>query len=184
MPLPKPVRRKLHHRRQIVCEGYEREDGLWDIEARMTDKKTQTLDNPERGGFVAAGEYFHDIRMRLTLDRSLKIHQVEASMDATPFQMCPGIVAVYKRLEGTRIGSGWHRKALGLTGGTQGCTHLNELLKPLTTTAIQTLWPSGDEDMVKLGAKGLLNTCHTWAQNSPAVQQYLPELYLAEPPNG
>ncbi|WP_417581899.1 DUF2889 domain-containing protein [Nitrincola sp.] len=184
MPLSKPVRRKLHHRRQIVCEGYEREDGLWDIEARMTDKKTNTLDNPERGGFVAAGEYFHDIRMRLTLDRSLKIHQVEASMDATPFQMCPGIVAVYKRLEGTRIGSGWHRKALELTGGVQGCTHLNELLKPLTTTAIQTLWPSGDEDMVKLGAKGLLNTCHTWAQNSPAVQQYLPELYLAEPPNG
>lgn len=182
MPLPKPVRRTLHHRRQIVCEGYERHDGLWDIEARMTDKKTHSVDNPERGGYVGAGEYFHDIRMRLTLDRTLFIHQVEASMDDTPFQMCPAIVGAYKRLEGTQIGPGWHRKALELTGGASGCTHLNELLKPITTTAIQTLWPSGDDDMVKLGAKGMLNTCHTWAHNSSAVKKYLPELYKPESP--
>lgn len=182
MPLPKPARRTLHHRREIVCEGYLRDDGLWDIEARMTDKKTHSIDNPERGGYVGAGEFFHDMRMRITMDKKLFIHQVEASMDDSPFQMCPGIARAYKQLEGTQIGPGWHRKALELTGGVNGCTHLNELLKPITTTAVQSIWPSGDTDMVKLGANGLLNTCHTWAQNSSAVKTYLPELYKPEPP--
>lgn len=183
MPLSKPARRTQHHRREIVCEGYLRDDGLWDIEARMTDKKSHAIDNPERGGYVAAGEHFHDISMRLTMDKRLLIHHVEACMDATPFKMCPGIAQVYKQLEGTQIGPGWHRKVLDMTSGVAGCTHLNELLKPLTTTAIQAIWPSGDAEMVKLGAKGLLNTCHTWAQNSPVVQNYVPHLFISEPPN-
>ena len=40
MPLPNPVPRKLMHTRAIECNGYEREDGLWDIEAHLTDTKT------------------------------------------------------------------------------------------------------------------------------------------------
>lgn len=31
--------RRLAHTRQIVCSGYVRDDGLYDIEARMTDTK-------------------------------------------------------------------------------------------------------------------------------------------------
>lgn len=178
MPLSKPVRRTLHHRRQVLCEGYEREDGLWDIEARMTDIKTHTVENPERGGYVAAGEHFHDMRMRITIDRNLLIHAVETSMDDSPFRMCPAVVARYRQLEGTRIGPGWHRMAQELTGGDKGCTHLNELLKPITTTVFQTLWPTEDVDMVELGARGMLNTCHTWAQSSQVVRDYLPELYV------
>ncbi|GAB2588223.1 DUF2889 domain-containing protein [Nitrincola alkalisediminis] len=178
MPLSKPVKRRLSHRRTIVCEGYERDDGLWDIEGRMVDVKSDNVENQERGGYVAAGEPFHDIRMRLTIDQSFLIHQVEASMDATPFQMCPGIVGHYKRLEGTRIGRGWHKQAQELTGGVEGCTHLNELLKPLTTTAVQTLWPKASESQAKTGAKGMLNTCHTWAEFSPAIAKYQPHLFV------
>ncbi|WP_151702554.1 DUF2889 domain-containing protein [Nitrincola alkalilacustris] len=180
MPLTKAVRRKLQHRRTVVCDGYEREDGLWDIEGRMTDVKTDTVDNPERGGFVPAGEPFHDIWLRLTLDRTLKIHQAEAAIEASPFRICPGITGQYRKLEGTRIGPGWHRQANDLLGGTRGCTHLNELLKPLATTAIQALWPSTDEEVMKLGANVMLNTCHTWGQGSQVIKQYLPDLYQAE----
>ena len=32
MPLPAPAPRTLKHTRAIECTGYEREDGLWDIE--------------------------------------------------------------------------------------------------------------------------------------------------------
>ena len=43
MPLPPPAPRDLKHTRTIVCQGYEREDGLWDIEARLTDTKPRDI---------------------------------------------------------------------------------------------------------------------------------------------
>ena len=45
MPLPKAAARKLMHTRTIDCRGYEREDGLWDIEGRLSDIKSYTWKN-------------------------------------------------------------------------------------------------------------------------------------------
>ena len=44
MPLSAPAapRRRLHTRR-ITFEGFQREDGLFDIDARLTDVKDQDL---------------------------------------------------------------------------------------------------------------------------------------------
>jgi hypothetical protein len=40
MPLPAPaVDRSASHTRQIVCEGFERADGLYDIDGWLTDTK-------------------------------------------------------------------------------------------------------------------------------------------------
>ncbi len=40
MPLPVPeVERELTHTRRVRYEGYKRADGLWDIEAHLTDSK-------------------------------------------------------------------------------------------------------------------------------------------------
>ena len=181
MPLTKPVRRKHAHRRAITCNGYEREDGLWDIEAQMSDIKAETVENPERGGFVSAGEAFHEMAIRFTLDRSLFIHHVEAVIDQSPFKMCPGAAGAFKQLEGTRIGPGWHRQAKEMVGGAKGCTHLHELLPILATTAIQSLWPSMEDDVMDAGAKVMLNTCRTWAQDSDVIKRYLPDHYNEEP---
>lgn len=181
MPLKKPVRRKHAHRRSISCNAYEREDGLWDVEAQMTDIKAEVVDSPERGGFVSAGEAFHDMTVRFTLDRSLLIHHVEAVIDQSPFIMCPGAASVFKQLEGTRISPGWHRQAKDLVGGAKGCTHLHELLPVLATTAIQSLWPSMDDDVMDAGAKVMLNTCRTWSQDSDVIKRYLPEHYIEKP---
>ncbi len=74
MPLSKPTSRCHAHKRTVACDGYEREDGLWDIEATMVDVKSVAGDSPDRNGYVAAGEHFHNISLRLTLDRSLLIH--------------------------------------------------------------------------------------------------------------
>ncbi len=182
MPLTKPARRELHHTRTLVCQGFQREDGLWDIEGHMTDVKTRSLDNPERDGYVPAGEPFHDMWLRLTLDPALEIHRVEAVIDASPFNICPAIAAAFRKLEGSRIGPGWQRQAKALLGGVQGCTHLSEMLIPLATTAVQTLWPSAREDVMRLGAGVMLNSCHGWAQNGSVIKQYLPELYTEQPP--
>ncbi|MBT3144844.1 DUF2889 domain-containing protein [Neptunomonas phycophila] len=182
MPISRPVRRRQIHRRVINCIGYEREDGLWDIEAEMRDLKTDNVDNPERDGYVPAGEPFHHMWLRITVDRSLLIHTVEASIDQSPFKICPSAAQVFKRLEGTRISGGWLRKTRELVGGVQGCTHLNELLPVLATTTIQTLWPGTESEVMRLGASKMLNTCQSWAQNSDVIKRYIPELYTPELP--
>ncbi|WP_027857247.1 DUF2889 domain-containing protein [Marinobacterium jannaschii] len=181
MPLSKPQRRSLAHHRSVSCYGYQREDGLWDIEGHMTDIKSQPVDNPERGGYIAAGEAFHDMGLRITIDQGLLIHEVEAVIDQSPFRMCPGVTGAFRKLEGTRIGPGWQRQVKELLGGVQGCTHLSELLVPIATTAVQTLWPSTRDDIMKLGAQVMLNSCRTWAADSEVIKTYLPELYQAAP---
>ncbi|BBB27502.1 DUF2889 domain-containing protein [Amphritea japonica] len=180
--LSKPVRRKLQHRRSIESCAYLRDDGLWDVEARMIDIKTETVPLPLRGD-VAAGEPFHDLGLRVTLDQRLLIHQIEAFIDASPFPICARITGSFRVLEGTRIGPGWHRQCKELTGGFRGCTHLNELLPVIATTAIQAVWPNSDLEVMKLGASMMVNSCHSWAQNSEVIEELLPEYYTPEVPD-
>lgn len=182
MPLSKPVRRQLHHSRTLECNGYQREDGLWDIEGHMTDVKTRDVDTPDReSGYVSAGEAFHDMWLRLTVDTQLKIHQVEAVTDAAPFSPCPAIAKAFRKLEGTHIGPGWSRQVKELLGGTRGCTHLNEMLTPMATTAVQALWPTATDDVMRTGAAIMLNSCHGWSQSGEVIKKYLPDLYQPAP---
>lgn len=190
MPLPKPAveREKLHIRR-IHCEGYARADGLWDIEAHMTDTKTYSFENEWRGG-IEPGEPIHEMWIRLTLDDQLEIRDIEAVTDHSPFEMCPAITPNFKRLIGLRIGPGWNRKIKEQVGGTRGCTHLVELLAPMATVAFQTIMtgakrrrserfgiaeskPRPDQEV----APAVLDTCHAWASTSPMVKKYMPQHY-------
>ncbi len=38
MPLSPPIGRQHLHTRRVVCQGFFRDDGLWDIEGRITDE--------------------------------------------------------------------------------------------------------------------------------------------------
>ena len=49
MPLPEASKREHLHTRAITYQGFERDDGLWDIEAHMTDTKTYEFENNWRG---------------------------------------------------------------------------------------------------------------------------------------
>lgn len=164
MPLPKAQRRQLQHRRVINSEAYLRDDGLWDIEARMTDIKSETVENEERG-YVSAGEPFHDIRLRVTIDAFLKIHNAHASIDASPFKICPHISDAYNKLVGIHIRPGWRAKIKELLGGANGCTHINELFPVIATTAFQALWSHSDEATQKQGFKLMIDKCHAWSQD-------------------
>jgi hypothetical protein len=134
MPLPSPrVPRNHIHTRRIVCEAFEREDGLWDIEANMTDVKTYDVDR------ASAGEPLHDMWVRLTLDTSFVIQDVESALDAYPRGECPYAVSPMKDLIGVRISTGWQGEVRRRIGGALGCTHLRELLAPMATTAMQAM---------------------------------------------
>jgi len=135
---PADTPRSLIHARRIECLGYLRQDGLWDIEASLHDTKTYDFSNRDRGT-IKAGEPLHGMTIRLTIDSSLLIHGAQAVTQHAPFHECPNIASAYKKLEGLTIGKGFEKHVHSLLQGPCGCTHLTELLRPLATTAIQTI---------------------------------------------
>lgn len=170
MPLPKAQRRKQQHIRTISSGAFLRNDGQWDIEARMTDIKSETVESEVRD-YVSAGEPFHDIRLRVTVDAMLEVHEVHVSIDASPFDACPNIVDSYKKLVGIHIRPGWRTKVNALVGKVNGCTHINELLPVIATTAFQALWSHSDEATKKQGYKVMLDSCHVWSRDGELINR-------------
>jgi hypothetical protein len=183
MPLPKSTPRKLLHTRVIQLRGYEREDGLIDIEAHMTDTKPYTFSNIERGT-IPAGDPLHEMWLRLTIDQSLTIQAVQAAMDSTPHSVCPAIIPNFQRLVGISIAKGFLKAAAQQLGGIDGCTHLRELLAQMGTVAYQTMFsirghrkpedPSDPTKPRRIPAM-LLNTCHTYSETGPLAVQHAAE---------
>lgn len=182
MPLSPPVEREHLHTRQYHFEGFRRNDGLWDIEGRMTDSKTYGFENQHRGR-VEAGEAVHDMRIRLTIDESFRIRDIEAVTEAGPFAVCPAIAPDYRKVIGERVAPGWRQKLKDYFGGVAGCTHLTELLGAMATVCYQTLYPelSRKKKAPKRGARpAVIDTCHAFASDSEVVKRFWPEHYSGE----
>src|SRR5688572_30805090 len=137
MPLPRPANRKLMHNRVIDCRGYERDDGLWDIEGRLTDTKSYTWFNRGSVGDLPAGQPAHDMWIRLTIDLNMVIHDAVACTDAGPYSPCGDITAKFVKLNGVRIERGWTKKLRDIIGGANACTHQWELLGRVAAVAYQ-----------------------------------------------
>ena len=181
MPLSIASPRQPVHQRQVACQGYLRDDGLWDIEAHLTDTKSYAFSNADRGQ-IQAGEPVHGMWLRITVDDTLLILAVEAVTDFAPYGICPSITPNFQRLVGLRISGGFSRQVRELLGGVRGCTHLVELTGPLATTAFQTVYPSlarknGNAVTKTNNRPLLLNTCHALAAESPVVLREWPAFY-------
>lgn len=179
MALSQPVQRVHRHTRAIDIRGYEREDGLWDIEGVIQDHKPTAygrMDERRPDGMV------HKMHVRLTVDTDLLIHQAEAFSEITPYRMCGDIAPNFASLAGLRIGPGFNRKVRERVGGTSGCTHIVELLPQMATAALQTIWPIKDAmaSGEPSGRPSVMNTCHAWAEYSPEVKRRYPEFYVPE----
>ncbi|WP_299437510.1 DUF2889 domain-containing protein [uncultured Rhodospira sp.] len=179
MPLSPPQPRQHIHTRRIDCQGYRRDDGLWDIEARIVDTKTYTFSNKDRG-HIAAGDSLHDMSLRVTVDDDLVIRAVEAVTDAAPFTICGDVTPSFQRLVGLSIGAGFSGRVKQALGRAEGCTHLVDLLKPLAATAYQTLHFRREEKR-KAANTGerppILDTCYALRSDSPVVAREWPEFH-------
>jgi|GEM_PF-92795 len=182
--LPPPAPRQHLHTRRIVCEGYERADGLYDIEARIVDTKTYPVEEPYRGR-REAGAHVHDMCVRLTVDRDHVVHEVEVATLEAPYPPCGTVAPAYKRLIGARIGAGWRRAVQEAVGGTAGCTHVTELLYPIATVVYQTLasWPKdgavATEERPDDAARKphFIDGCKAWASDGEVVKRLFPLHY-------
>jgi hypothetical protein len=177
MPLPVPdVERELTHTRRVRYEGYKRADGLWDIEAHLTDVKNH--DFHLKTGVRRAGQAIHDMWVRITIDRGFTIRAVAASSDTVPYPGgCETIAPAYQALVGLSLIKDFRRKTRELLGGVRGCTHLTEMLGGLPTAAIQTF--AGE--MPELGEGGRkpfqLDQCHALETTTQTVKQLYPKWY-------
>jgi hypothetical protein len=191
MPLPAAAPREHIHTRSIDCRGFRRADGLWDIEGHLTDTKTYAFSNHFRGELVP-GTPVHDMWLRLTVDDRLVIHEIAAATEAAPYAVCPNVIPNFQRLKGLRIYPGFQKQVRDLLGGTEGCTHLVDLLGPVATTAYQTVFPyrarqhqEQAESARNAAAKPrrkprLIDTCHAFASDGEVVKRYWPDFYTGK----
>lgn len=179
MPLPAPVERDHIHTRTIVCQGYRRNDGLWDIEAQLEDVRTYGVDSDYRGR-IEAGEPVHRLALRITLDIEFVIHDVVAVSDYVPAATCTTVTDGMKKLIGLRIASGWMKQVRERVGGVLGCTHLIELLGPIGTTAYQTMHVAVEEhnrSKPEPAKPRVIDSCVTWAADGEQVKKRWPQYY-------
>lgn len=193
MPLSEPAPRTPLHRRSIEFVGFEREDGLFDIEAHLIDTKTYAFSNTDRG-LIEPGTPLHGMLARMTIDETMLITAFEAATEFSPYTICPQAAPNFARLAGLRVGRGFIKAANERIGGVHGCTHLREMLGQMGTVAFQTLYArrinrdtgAPNAQTTAEGARpAILGTCLAYAPDSPIVKRDYPRFYAeAAPPGG
>lgn len=172
---PKSGRKRVH-KRSILLEGYKRDDGLWDIVARLTDRKDD--DYKLASGVRAAGSAVHDMQVCVTIDDKFDILAASAELLAVPYPGCAAIAPDYGRIVGLNLLRGFRRQVAAMYAGVGGCSHVTELLSSLPTAAIQSFAGEADETAPVDGGKPFqLDRCHALETSSDTVRRYYPRWY-------
>ncbi len=137
MPLSSAAPRREVHHRVIDMKAYAREDGLFDVEAHLVDRKPFTTVILGVSEPVPAGMPRHDLWIRLTVDDNYVVRDIEAASDTTPYGVCKETPSTLSAMVGVKIASGWSAKVKERLRGSASCTHLMEMLIPLATVALQ-----------------------------------------------
>lgn len=177
--------KELVHTRQIICRGYRRKDGLWQIEASVADEKGQMVSFKSRPD-VSAGELIHHLSLCVVIDDDYQIRDVQAKTLAAPWPVCTDVAADYRKLIGLSIGPGFTRAVREVLGGKLGCTHLTDLLGQIGNTYMQASWPDrvarqrvNSEDPRQWPDKRTLSFvdgCHAWRKDGPVLAGEYPQL--------
>lgn len=180
MPLsPSITRRALKHTRAIRIEAFARDDGLWDLDAQITDIKTRNSNLAS--GVRSSGSPIHDLSLRITIDTHMTIVDAEAVSDAVPYPgFCNTVGPDYKKLIGLNLLRQFRFGVNERLSGIKGCTHITELAQLLPTAAIQAF--AGDVidtrdgvDVTNSSEKPFqLDRCHALRVDGLAVAQYYP----------
>jgi len=183
MPLSLPAARREIHQRVIEMKAYQREDGLYDIEAHLVDTKPFAFLRISHPDPLAPGEPLHDLWVRVTVDQDYIVRAIEASSDATPYPLCKEAESTLSVLVGERIASGWSSKVKEKLRGAASCTHLMEMLIPMATTAFQGMTGMRREGQTSVDVSKhpvRLDSCYTYAKHRSVVKRYWPQHYQPE----
>ena len=183
MPLSLATVRHEIHQRVISMKAYRREDGLFDIEARLVDTKPFAFQRVSMPAPLPAGEPLHDLSLRLTVDQDYAVRAVEASSDTTPYSLCKETETTLSVLVGDRIASGWSSTVKTKLRGVASCTHLMEMLIPMGTTAFQGITGVLREGKTARETTAIpvrVDSCFSYAKHRSVIQRYWPQHYQPE----
>jgi Protein of unknown function (DUF2889) len=175
------MQRELLHTRSIELQGFLRSDGLYELEARLTDRRTYDSRRfPD--STLPAGEPLHDMSVRMSFDEDLLIHDFDADMPGTPYDGCRDAAPNVGSLAGLTIKSGFLQEANRRVAGVKGCTHLREMLQQIATAAFQTVvgvrLQRQEDDLERPTAKPkLIDSCMGHRSDSEWTRVRWPEFY-------
>ena len=177
------VTREELHTRHIEMRGYQRSDGLFEVEGRVTDRKPADYVPAGFGNVVPAETPLHDMGVRLVFDEHMMVHSVTSFMDSTPFPVCLGGGTALQAMVGARMGSGWSREVRARLAGARSCTHLMELLIPMATAAVQSMAVIRNAELERSNAEGRplqIDSCYAFGAGREIVQRRWPDFYQPE----
>ena len=180
MPLPPSNGRKHLHTRSITCQGFQRDDGFWEVDAHLVDVKAYSYEHDYKGT-QNPGDPVHEMWIRLTVSEQMVVQDCIAVTDLSPYACCGEINGMFKDLIGEKIGKGWNRKVKERVGGASSCTHLVDLIAPATTTLFQTM--AGISRGVKHREESkpfYIGGCHAWNSDGPQVLKYHPQYFTGK----
>ena len=178
MPLPdSPGRKPLHHR-NVDFRGFERDDGLFEVDAHLVDRRSYAIQPPAGERMVPAGEPIHDLWLRIVVTGDLEVREIVTASDTVPYSACHGGAAALQALVGARIAAGWTRRVKEALGGPRACTHLMELLLAIGTAAYQTVARVRLQRFDAPGRDGRpakIDSCFAYASDGPLVRKLWPQ---------
>lgn len=180
MALPRAAaNRQLKHSRRLDVQVYARGDGLWEVDATISDTKTR--DARMAAGIRPAGEPIHDMLLRLVVDERFNILEAGAQTRAMPYpELCNAYGDAYGRLVGLNLMKGFRAALRERVGGVIGCTHITELAQVLPTAVVQAF--AGE--VLDTRGEGperpfQIDRCHALRADGEAVRLYYPRWYRA-----
>jgi hypothetical protein len=173
--------RRHVHTRSIRIDAYARDDGLWDLEAVLTDTKSR--DFPLATGMRAAGDPVHDMVLTVTIDTQLNVLSAHAESRWVPYPgHCDTIGPDYAKLVGLNLLQDFRKHVQARFGGVRGCSHITELANVLPTAAVQAF--AGEVFKTRDAAHEnhhqdetkpwQLDRCHALRSNGPTVAKFYP----------
>ena len=184
-PAAEVTREELHLRR-IEFRGFRRSDGLFEVQASLTDRKPHDFTPPSGGRVVPANEAIHDHGLRVVFDADMVIRAVETFMRAYPYRECPQGGDTLQALVGLRIGPGWSSEVRRRLPAADTCTHLREMLIPLATAAFQSMHAVKVDQLDEVDAAGRprkIDSCHAYGASRELVKRLWPAFHRAPPAN-
>lgn len=181
MPLSAPQEdREPVYCRRIEYRGFRREGILWDIEGRLRDVRTADFPCVDRGGFIRAGEPFHEMLLRLTVDDDLIIHGIEAVVEYAPFKVCPCTQALFGTLVGMKIEAGFFGEVKKRLPPLKTCRHLIDLLMGTAAAAFQTVAQVRYFQYMRGVKPEMIDSCMAWDSAGEVVRREWPRYYAGK----
>jgi Protein of unknown function (DUF2889) len=179
------VDRELKHTRSISVSVYKREDGLWDVEARLTDTKAK--DYKLAMGTRLASQPVHDMTMCVSITEAFDVVAANATSHSVPYPgYCEVITPSYQQLVGLNLLKNFNRDVRARLGKTAGCTHITELTAVMPTAAVQAFSGEIKRPKITSGAAAdkspdtppfYIDGCHALVRSGGAVQTFYPQWF-------